>query len=1126
MKIRRSGYQEAIQLTSFRFQLLGGFQIADDNGIITDIPGKKVRLLLAYLVLHADAPQSRRQIAFDFWPDSTEKQALSNLRKLIHDLRESLPHIEPYLNISSLFIQWNNDLPYYLDVREFEQAAKAPTLHELQQAEMLYRGELMPGFYEEWLRSERDLLAQMFMKTQERLVFLLEIQRDYASAIYMAQKLLVHNRLNETYYRTLMRLYALNKDTAGVRTTYEKLCSHMEEEFGAAPDEETLYLYNRLTQCRTEEADVAPDTSGQTSLVGRIDEWGIALRVWNQAIAGRPQLLLLKGEAGIGKTRLALEFKTWVERQGISTAFTGCYPSVRSLSYTPVINWLRSFPLPQMNSSGLSELARLLPELHEKYPDLPVPGPIQENWQLSRWYDAIERMLFSDLPLLLILDDIHWSDSETIQFLSYLLRSDSGAKLLIIATMRTEQSVDESVARMITDIQLERKLTEIELAPLNKEDTQYLMAATVGDAFADKRLPDLYAMTGGNPLFIVETLKEWQIGSDGDRFHFSPVVRNAITNRLNRYPESQSLLNAVAAIGRPVTTSLIALVLELNEDIIDQQTERLIQLKVMHVTESGKYDFTHELIRIIAYETMNDKERRYFHGQIARAIIAIHNRKPETIAAEIAFHFELAGMEHEALPYYEIAVLEAEKLFAYETVIYYCKKICALLTPDQVWPYLLKIGESWIMLGNWNEAERTYGQWLECRGYSAPIRDRSFCDVALGNCLLLQGKYEEARFHLERSLRHFEIMEDSSGCSLAYGTVGILHYCWGNYAESLSYLMARRELPNAEKRIHEECRFSIYIGFLYYDQCEYDEAIRWFKKQIKLAASRNDSRAITVAMGGLTLTYLDMDELNLAYDYIAEKMEISKSIGDRMEFAVAVGMLGKYYLYHGHRSYATQCIAYCLEEAIIVKDWRIAAIVIGLEGRNLMEQQRHEEAKPLLERSLRMFRKLRILYFTCETLYFLCILRHQQNQLAGALEAAEEASELAARLNRKDMQFMLALQLIRLRTDAGRLSPAGAWSELQKLLDQYSGEREKAAVRYEMWKLDTSSEEFRSEAESLNEALYRKSHKQQYLDRCHELNRFIHPTAARPIPKLAVEVTRSKRITSRLWGEIDRYLDN
>lgn len=1112
-------------MTGFRFQLLGSLQIADDNGFITEIPGKKVRLLLAYLILHADSPQSRRQIAFDFWPDSTEKQALSNLRKLIHDLRECLPQVEPYLNISSLYIQWNDELPYYSDVREFEQSAQAQTLQELKKAEALYRGELLPGFYEEWLHSKRELLAQMFLKALERLVYLLENERDYSSAVYIAKKLLVHNRLNEQYYRTLMRLYALNKDTAGVITTYEKLRSNMEEEFGAAPDEETLQLYKRLTQSRSEDTDDVFAESVQASMIGRIDEWGMMLRDWKRATAGKPRLLLLKGEAGIGKTRLAHEFKAWVESQGIYAAFANCYPSVRSLSYTPVINWLRSFPLPQMNAFGLSELARLLPELHDKYPDLPLPGPIQQNWQLNRWYDAIERMLLAEQPLLLILDDIQWSDSETVQFLSYIIRSDSRAKLLVIATMRTDESANEPVDRMLADLQLERKMSEIELAPFSIKDTQRLMAATVGNYFVDNRLPELYAMTGGNPLFIVETLKEWQTASDRSGFRHSSVVKNAIKNRLSRHPENRQLICAVAAYGRPVAVPLIATVLGLDEGIITDKMERLIQLKVMHQVGHGNYDFTHDVIRIIAYEMMNDSGRRRIHCQIARVLISIHDQKPETIAAEIAFHFELASMEQQALPYYEMTALEAEKIFAYDTVIQYYRKLCTLLPPEQILPYLLKIGEAWIMVGNWNEAERTYKQWLECPGYSVPLRDRSLCDVALGNGLLIQGKYEEARFHLERSLRHFEMMDDQSGCSLAYGTIGILHYCWGNYDRSLYYLMARMELPVTENRIQEDCRFSIYIGFLYYDQCEYDEAIRWFKKQIKLASTRNDSRAIAVAMGGLTLAYIDMDELDLAYDYIVEKMEISKSIGDRMEFAVAIGMLGKYYLYCGNRANATQCIALCLEEAVTIKDWRIAAIVIGLEGRNLMEQHMYDEAEPLLERSLRMFRKLRIMYFTCETLYFISILKLRQNQLESAIEAAEEAIELANRLNRKDMQFLLALQLIRLRTDAGLLSPVAAVNGMRTMLEQYPGEREHAAIRFAMRELDTASTEHRTAALSLNEQLYRKTRKQQYLDRCRELNRFIHAEAARPIPKLAAEVTQSKRILPNIWWEIDRYLD-
>ncbi|MBU5441512.1 AAA family ATPase [Paenibacillus sp. MSJ-34] len=1087
------------------------------------IPGRKMRLLLAYLALAYDIPQGRKKNAFDFWPDSTEKQALSNLRKLLHDLRECLPQLDRYLIATPTYIQWNKELSFYSDVREFEQAAQGHTLYELRKAEELYKGELLPGFYEEWLEAKRGQLAQMYGNVLAKLIPILESRREYVSAIVLADKLLIHNKLKEETYRILMRLYALNQDRAGVMKTYRELCNVLQTELGVEPAEETMNLLERLMRNDGNRSDAAYKP---TPLIGRIDEWERLVGAWKGATAQGSVLLLMKGEAGIGKTRLAQEFKANMERRGGRTAFAGCFPSIRSLSYVPVAAWLRSFPMTQLAPAVLSELARLLPELYERHPDLPMPNPIKENWQLNRWYEAIERALQDKQPLLLILDDLQWSDAETLQLLSYLLRSDSGTKLLVIATMRTDESPGQAVEHFLAGLRIERKLTEIELAPLNEEDTKRLIAETVGEDPADRHGPVIYAQTGGNPLFIAEMLSEWQAVGGKSEFRLSSTARTVIENRLARLsPDQRRLASAIAAVGRPVSAALLPLLTDMEEDAILDSIDRLTQMKILQEAAGGLYEFTHDILRENVYRADEKNRRRIRHRQIASGLLEFHQGKTEAVAAEIAFHYELAGMQEEAVVYYEMAASAAEKIYANETRIKYYRKLRTLLPTDRILPVLMKLGDALIIAGNWSEAETTYRQWLERSDHSVSIRERSLCDVALGNCLRLQAKYEEAKFYLERALRCFELIDDHSGLSSVYVTLGILDYYLGNYDKVLDYQVKRAELPPVANRSQEDCRFFGIIGHVFYDQCEYEQAIHWIKKQIGLAAESGDHYTIEQAMGVLAMIYMDIDEMDLAFGFLADKMAISRSIGDRMGFAIALCMLGKYYWYLGHYEHASPCLAFCLEEAVAVKDLRIAAIALSFEGRNLLAQQRLEEADLLLGRSVRLFRQLRTPYFACEALYFMCILRQRQNQYESAVEAAEEALAIADRLERRDMQVRLRVQLCDLETGIGRLSPDEAKNRLERLLDQYPGGREQAAVRFAAWKLEPEAAGQRADALRLNEELYRKSAKQEYLDRCRELGGPGVAAAARPMPQLAAEAARNKRIAANVLAELDRLLE-
>ena len=203
--------------------LLGGFRLAYGDEPITTIDTARLQSLLAYLVLHADTPQSRERLAFFFWPDSRESQARTNLRQLLHQLRRTLPDAESFLCADARTLRWRPEAPYELDTTDFERAlARAEeakrqgdrigALAALEEAAVLYRGDLLPSCYEDWIEPEQERLRQRHIEGLVRLIQLLEEQRDYAGAITYAQRLLRHDPLREDTYRSLMHLHALNGD--------------------------------------------------------------------------------------------------------------------------------------------------------------------------------------------------------------------------------------------------------------------------------------------------------------------------------------------------------------------------------------------------------------------------------------------------------------------------------------------------------------------------------------------------------------------------------------------------------------------------------------------------------------------------------------------------------------------------------------------------------------------------------------------------------------------------------------------------------------------------------------------------------------------------------------------------
>src|SRR5437762_3076546 len=284
-------------MPTLQLRLLGDFSLRYNDQQVTNLNTTRLRSLLAYLVLHRDVPQQRQHIAFLFWPDTTEAQARNNLRQLLHQLRQAFPDVEHFLSADTHMLQWHPVTPFHFDVAKFEQAlteAAAATQRNdqhllqaaLEQADSLYRGELLPGCYDEWILPERDRLRQCHLQALEQLLRLFEVEGDTSTAIRYAQRLIGLNPLSEDLYRRLMRLFALNNDRASALHVYHTCVTTLQREMGVEPDPATREAYERLLQ---QEAPTIqpivrqPLPAATPTLIGREREWEQLHDAWHHA---------------------------------------------------------------------------------------------------------------------------------------------------------------------------------------------------------------------------------------------------------------------------------------------------------------------------------------------------------------------------------------------------------------------------------------------------------------------------------------------------------------------------------------------------------------------------------------------------------------------------------------------------------------------------------------------------------------------------------------------------------------------------------------------------------------------------------------------------------------------------
>jgi predicted ATPase/DNA-binding SARP family transcriptional activator/Tfp pilus assembly protein PilF len=294
-----------------QISLLGGFQLRNGDIPVPGFDPPRLQALIAWLVLHAGVPQPRQQVAFQFWPDSTEQQARTNLRQVLHLLRQRLPNSTDFIVDAERSLTWRADADYSLDIRQFEQLARdAQTLNAMMTAADLYRGDLLPQLYDDWLVPERERLRAVFAQLLERAIRRAEAERDSERGRAAAQRLIAHDPLQERAYRALMRLSAGRGDRAGVLRAYRACVETWDRELGIPPSPETTALYEQLRAAQREAVE-RPRTANRpvlpipaTPLIGRVE--GLA-EIATLLQHSESRLVTVTGTGGVGKTRLAVQ---------------------------------------------------------------------------------------------------------------------------------------------------------------------------------------------------------------------------------------------------------------------------------------------------------------------------------------------------------------------------------------------------------------------------------------------------------------------------------------------------------------------------------------------------------------------------------------------------------------------------------------------------------------------------------------------------------------------------------------------------------------------------------------------------------------------------------------------------
>lgn len=423
-------------------------------------------------------------------------------------------------------------------------------------------------------------------------------------------------------------------------------------------------------------------------LIGRAAYLSSMRRCIEEVSAGTGQLVLLSGEAGIGKSRLVAEVRQRAAAAGWEQAQGSCFEPDRSLPYGPLLDLLRGYatrrPGPRLAHElgrAARDLAKLAPELVARLPDM-TPGPVLEPEQEKRQlFEALAHLLTclaASQPALVVLEDLHWCDDTTLEFLAAFARRLAAHRILLVLTYRADE-VHAGLRHFLAELDRARLASECWLGPLTREDVDAMVRAIfqLDHPVRPDFLETLYELTEGNPFFIEETLKSLTVSGDifqaegrwerkdVEDLHVPRSVQDAVQRRATLVSaEARALATLAAVVGQRFDFALLQRLSGHDDPALLRLIKEMIAAQLMVEVSADRFQFRHALTRQAIYSQLLARERKATHRTIAQTLERLHAGALEAHLAELAYHFYEAEDWERALDYTQRVGERSLALFA------------------------------------------------------------------------------------------------------------------------------------------------------------------------------------------------------------------------------------------------------------------------------------------------------------------------------------------------------------------------------------------------------------------------------------------------------------------------------
>ncbi|MBI5300801.1 MAG: AAA family ATPase [Chloroflexi bacterium] len=774
-----------------RLYFLGTPKLELDD-VPADITSVKSIALLALLAMQRE-PLARERILGMLWAESADDAARKNLRNALWSIRKALG--EDVIRADDDHLSLGESV--WVDAREMERIADSEwqiadgksqiadvssTIRLSPSAIALYRGEFLDGIalsdapeFELWLTGIRERLAQAHLRLLAALVEQQRARADWREVITTARRALAHDNLQEPMYRALMHAHAQLGERAEALREYDALRAALERELGVAPLPETDALRDAIV-AGTIRASEPPQPSPRarisraaplhTPLVGRRVEMDTLSDEWNLVQSGHTRVAIIVGELGIGKSRLWQEWSSTSAGNALVLE-TRCLDSTQSLPFAPLTRLFdradlarRLFtPASPVAPTWLAEAARLLPGIRANLPSLPTSTPLSPEEECLRLFEALAQLLLAlKQPLVMFVDDAHWADRASLDWLGFLTHRLADQPLLLVIAYRPEDA-PAALSHVVARWAREGIARRLALARLTPAECAALTALLGGDPGSIERAQ---TQSAGNPYFLIELLR----AAPND---IPPALGELVRARLAALPDAaQQIAQAAAVLESDFDLAMLRRTSGRDEEETLQALDVLLNANIL-VERQNQYEFAHPLVAAITREGIHRARRAFLHRRAAETLASVYGARVQPVAGRLAAHYTEANDPPRAARFAEIAAEHALALGAPDQAAqFYRQALANEPTPERqlgLGRVLQRQGELAAARASFEVAKREYER-------AGNLRGAARAQVNIAETYFPAGQFAEGQQALERALKYMDTDDDPLAHAMAHLMLG------------------------------------------------------------------------------------------------------------------------------------------------------------------------------------------------------------------------------------------------------------------------------------------------------------------------------------------------------------------